>query len=174
MERRENRRPLSAAKQLLHLRNNPFSAGHGELGPGMFDWRFDVTPSPLSRTYKVRLVYIEGQPPYLFIDEPDLAVLADGKSIPHVYSQKPVRLCLYLPGTDEFLPWKRLDITVVPWTALWLYYFEDWLATGEWHGEGTHPSEQRKTRNERRMLRHAGAEMRAFEIARSTRPTRQY
>jgi hypothetical protein len=174
MEPPESRRPLSAAKQLLHLRTNALSAGQGELGPGMLDWRFAVTPSPLSRTYQARLVYIEGQPPYLFIDEPDLVLIADGKSLPHVYSQKPVRLCLYLPGADEFLPWMRLDTTVVPWTALWLYYFEEWLATGEWHGEGTHPSEQRKSRNERRMLRHAGSEMRALEMARSSRHARQY
>lgn len=35
----------------------------------------------------------------------------------------------------------RIDQTVVPWTALWLFYFEDWLASGEWKGGGQHPPE---------------------------------
>lgn len=169
-----SRRPLSAAKQFLHLRANPLTAGMGELGPGMLEWRFAVTPTPLSRTYSVRLSFVEGQPPCVFVEEPDLLVLADGRKLPHVYSEEPVRLCLYLPGTEEFQPWMRLDTTTVPWTALWLYFFEDWLATGDWHGEGAHPSDQRKSRTERRLLRHAGSEMRALEMARSSRQMRSY
>ena len=30
----------------------------------------------------------------------------------------------------------RLDQTVVPWTSLWLFYFEDWLSSDEWKGGG--------------------------------------
>jgi transposase InsO family protein len=33
----------------------------------------------------------------------------------------------------------RLDQTIVPWTSLWLFYFEDWLSEGEWRGGGEHP-----------------------------------
>jgi hypothetical protein len=33
----------------------------------------------------------------------------------------------------------RLDLTVVPWTALWLFYFEEWLASDDWKGGGMHP-----------------------------------
>ena len=44
------------------------------------------------------------------------------------------------PGTPEWRPWMRLDQTVVPWTSLWLFYFEDWLASNEWKGGGEHPS----------------------------------
>lgn len=165
---------MSAAKQLLHLRGNELTAGYGSMRPGMLEWYFDVTPSPLSRTYKVRLVYIEGQPPYVFVDEPDLVVIADGKRLPHVYSERPVRLCLYLPGGGEFMPWMRLDRTIVPWATLWLFFFEDWLATGEWHGDGVHPSDLPKSRLQRRMLRHAGSEMRALELARSARLAREF
>jgi hypothetical protein len=32
-----------------------------------------------------------------------------------------------------------IDKTIVPWCYLWLFYFEDWLATGEWKGGGIHP-----------------------------------
>jgi hypothetical protein len=27
----------------------------------------------------------------------------------------------------------------VPWTALWLFYFEEWLVSNEWKGGGEHP-----------------------------------
>lgn len=33
----------------------------------------------------------------------------------------------------------RLDQTIVPWTMLWLFYFEEWLASGDWKGGGMHP-----------------------------------
>jgi hypothetical protein len=34
----------------------------------------------------------------------------------------------------------RLDHTIVPWTALWLFYFEEWLISNDWKGGGVHPS----------------------------------
>ena len=30
--------------------------------------------------------------------------------------------------------------TIVPWACEWLLHYEIWLATGEWHGGGEHPS----------------------------------
>ena len=29
--------------------------------------------------------------------------------------------------------------TIVPWTILWLFYFEEWLMSDEWKGGGVHP-----------------------------------
>ena len=41
----------------------------------------------------------------------------------------------------------RSDQTVVPWTSLWLFYFEDWLASNEWKGGGEHPPATSETRS---------------------------
>jgi hypothetical protein len=30
--------------------------------------------------------------------------------------------------------------TIIPWSVLWFYFFEGWLATGEWEGGGEHPN----------------------------------
>jgi len=51
----------------------------------------------------------------------------------------------------------RLDQTVVPWTALWLLYFEEWLFSGEWAGGGLHPimRERGSVRARRNTARHA-------------------
>ena len=35
----------------------------------------------------------------------------------------------------------RVDQTIVPWTTLWLFYFEDWLSSDEWKGGGLHPGD---------------------------------
>ena len=40
----------------------------------------------------------------------------------------------------EFTTYKFLSKTIVPWTVEWLYFYELWLATGEWYGGGDHPS----------------------------------
>jgi hypothetical protein len=81
----------------------------------------------------------QGGRPQIFIDGPDLHALAGGRRIPHLYQQKPPKLCLYLPRTYEWQSWMRLDQTIVPWTVLWLFYFEEWLASDDWKGGGMHP-----------------------------------
>jgi hypothetical protein len=35
----------------------------------------------------------------------------------------------------------RIDQTIVPWAALWLFYFEEWLSSDQWKGGGEHPGE---------------------------------
>ena len=70
---------------------------------------------------------------------PDLNELADGRHLPHVYSTKPVRLCLFDPQTAEWSPGASIADTIVPWTYEWLFYFEEWLVSDEWKGGGRHP-----------------------------------
>jgi hypothetical protein len=50
----------------------------------------------------------------------------------------------------------RIDLTFVPWTATWLYYFEKWLVSDDWKGGGEHPSDEDEivyNRRTRRRLR---------------------
>ncbi len=132
---------LTAAQQILHLRNSRLFAGEGAIRGQAIHWRCEVRPTPLSRRYSLRLEWTQGQAPQVFVDDPDLVLLADGATLPHVYSQRPTRLCLYLPRTGEFRQDDRLDQTVLPWAMIWLAYFEDWLARGctDWQGGGEHP-----------------------------------
>lgn len=102
-------------------------------------WTTQLRPTPLSRAYRVRLHYRDGKAPETFIDDPHLPSLAPERALPHVYSERPTKLCLYLPGTGEWTPHLYLADTILPWTLLWLYYFELWLRTDEWHGGGEHP-----------------------------------
>ena len=68
-----------------------------------------------------------------------MPALAKGKRLPHVYQQHPPLLCLYKPKYREWRSELLIHETIVPWAVEWLYWFEDWLMTGEWAGGGEHP-----------------------------------
>lgn len=130
---------LSAAQQFIRLRWNPNCPGQGTIRQRQLTWRFQVRPTPLSRIYDVRIEYKEGSSPKIFVDNPILEELAGDRVLPHVYSEKPARLCLYRQVRGDWDESKTLDGYIVPWVSLWLYYFEDWLATDDWKGGGEHP-----------------------------------
>lgn len=106
---------------------------------GKLTWDFDAQPTPISRSYRLRLRYCQGGTPEVVVLAPDLGSLAGGRDLPHVYEQTPPRLCLYMPGTSEWTPNRMIADTIVPWALLWCFYFEDWLLTDHWSGGGEHP-----------------------------------
>jgi hypothetical protein len=133
-------KPLTAVQQLVNLKINPISAeGAGSVRLGKLNWQFTAQPDPLSRVYSVLIKYEQGGVPQVYVLDPDLVAVADGRKLPHVYQQSPPRLCLYLPGTDEWSPSRRISETIVPWSFLWLWYFEEWVASDVWKGGGVHP-----------------------------------
>lgn len=95
----------------------------------------------MARLYQVQIDYSQGDRPVVTVLDPDLSRLADGRRIPHVYGERPMRLCLYLPRAREWQPGLRIDETIVPWTYLWLDYFEEWLWSNDWKGGGIHPGD---------------------------------
>ncbi|WP_183508827.1 hypothetical protein [Methylobacterium brachythecii] len=131
---------MTLAQQHVNLKGSPMTQGDGGIAGGALTWRFQASPSPISRMYDLRLMYRLNGVPAAFVDHPDLTSLAKGVRIPHLYSEQPARLCLYLPSAYEWRSSMLLDRTIVPWAVLWLWYFEDWLATGEWRGGGVHVS----------------------------------
>lgn len=139
MRTAQERKILTLAQQYLFLRRSPLLQGaEGKLKPMELVWRFDACPDPLGRTYGICLRYAFEASPDIRVKSHDLRALSGGRCPPHLYHD-PDRLCLYLPGTNEWDGTQRLDETVVPWTFLWLAYFEYWLATDEWGGGGEHP-----------------------------------
>lgn len=143
---------LTPAQQYLHLQRNPSCAGTGTLGARGLVWRYLTRPTVLSREYAVRIEFDRNDIPKAFINSPDIEELAEGKELPHIYHD-PVRLCLYLPLAKEWHASMRIDDTFVPWIATWLYYFEDWLACGEWRGGGAHPGVDDDEHPNRRLRR---------------------
>lgn len=144
---------LSAAQQFSFLRNNELCVGKGKLSRGRLKWWFEIRPTPLSRTYLVEIDYEQFDVPKVRVLQPNLTELATGRDIPHIYHD-PVRLCLYSPHKNQWHARSRLDQTIVPWTALWLYYFEEWLVSNVWKGEGEHPSSSESVGGNRRDRRY--------------------
>lgn len=141
MRHRQSTR-LHPAQQWIRLRAAGLDGGTGSVRQGELTWDFYVRPSPLGRNYQVRLRYKLGNPPSVTVISPNLTLLAPNRRLPHVYyATTPLSLCLYLPGSGEWQPSKSLAETIVPWTAVWLFYFEDWLLTDEWKGGGKHPGD---------------------------------
>lgn len=126
----------------MRLRSNPVCQGRGHVHRSELVWDFDARPSPLGRAYKLRIRYKRWETPDVFVLSPDLNVLAEDRRLPHVYSTKPLRLCLHYPSSDEWSSDKSIAETIVPWAYLWLFYFEEWLISDEWQGGGKHPGDE--------------------------------
>lgn len=97
-------------------------------------WIVALQPTPLSVTYRVRIEYVLGDRPHVTVIDPQLE-RPRGEPLPHVFPHD--ELCLYFREFDG-----RTDLiakTIVPWASEWLYFYEVWLTTGEWHGGGVHP-----------------------------------
>jgi hypothetical protein len=135
-------RSLSPELQWFRLKDNPICRGNGLVRRGELTWDFDARPSPLSRVYRLRIRQRKRCSPDVYVLSPNLNEVANGRWLPHVYSQKPVRLCLHFPKYDEWTFDKSIAETIVPWAYLWLFYFEHWLATDEWQGGGKHPGDE--------------------------------
>lgn len=130
---------LTIAQQAFLLRKSALVGGSGGAHCGVLRWDFALRPSVMSRKYVVHLEYRLHGSPSVEVRTPDLVSLADDRKLPHVYSQRPVSLCLYMPNTGQWHRGLSLADTIVPWTYLWLDYFEEWLVSDEWQGGGAHP-----------------------------------
>lgn len=103
-------------------------------------WYGKIRPTAFSKEYTVSIQYKLGNSPRVWVSGDELEKL-DAKDFPHKYyidvKAKKVRICLY--RYSEFNACKLLADTIIPWTVEWLYFYEIWLATGEWLGGGEHP-----------------------------------
>ena len=82
-----------------------------------------LRPSEGSMKYKVKLLAKIGSTKVdVFVVEPNIRELKKKLSIPHLYPDG--SLCLYYPDYNE---WSAEDLwadTLIPWTCLWLYFFQ--------------------------------------------------
>jgi hypothetical protein len=91
-----------------------------------------LRPTSASRQYAVAIIYETGRQPAAYVD--GLRARVADEQIPHTYA--PDRPCLFYPMGREWRSDMMIATTIIPWLALWLYYYEVWLATGHWEGGG--------------------------------------
>ncbi len=95
-----------------------------------------LQPTSRSDAYQFVLKYSLVNTPKTKIISPALEKNSKGEEAPHLYPYE--NLCLYHPQYQEFNRTDFLSDTIVPWTSLWLYYYEVWHLTDEWLGGGEH------------------------------------
>jgi hypothetical protein len=111
-------------------------------------WEGFLKPTPLSANYKIQIIYQTGKGINVFVKEPFPLNLAENKkSLPHVYSTKEQKLCLYYPKGNEWNNGKLYTETIIPWTSEWLFHYEIWIITGVWFGGGIHNETEIKDDN---------------------------
>ena len=147
------KRPPDLAVRLLDLShlNIPGATHELKSGRGLI-YRMELSPTEASRLYHCELHVPPGLVfPQMIVREPDLHVLAAGRTLPHVYPYKGegVHVCLWKPRFREWNWSMKLSETYVPWTVEWLWYFEDWLHTDIWVGGGDHPAGRRRRKGDR-------------------------
>lgn len=94
-----------------------------------------LQPTALSPKYSVKVIYFVNSTPAVYVRE-----LLKKTGLPHVY--KGNKLCLYYPGSGEWNHRSILADTIIPWASEWLFYYELWSITGEWHGGGKHAEDK--------------------------------
>jgi hypothetical protein len=97
-------------------------------------WRGDIVPIEGGRafTLEVHSMWDRRPIPRVRVLAPALVAVPGGRLPPHTYDDG--TLCLY--HTDDFR-WdgsQYIATTIVPWACAWCFYYELWLATGEWLG----------------------------------------
>lgn len=136
---RPPRNGLTLVQQAVALHQRFPTAQRPRVQADRLTWFWQVKPSPCSVTYTIRMVVQGVHGPKVHVVDPPLQRAEGEEQLPHVFEED--RLCLYYD--DEFD--RRRDLlaeTVVPWVSEWLFFYEQWLTTGEWHGGGIHPGEE--------------------------------
>lgn len=116
---------------------------------GVLIWCGTLQPTGASPHYHVRITYAPGNPPKVWVTSPSLR-----QDVPHRYSDK--SLCLYFPDDKSWTSSSGIAKTIVPWTAEWLLFYENWLVTKEWLGTSAPhspsiPSSQQRDANEKTL-----------------------
>lgn len=98
--------------------------------------------------------------------------------VPHLYRHNFAKrgynmLCLYDPDAAEWDTDQPIALTIVPWTAQWLLFYELWQATGQWTGPGRHPNEPVVMRQECKASKKKEIPKRFFTLGSGNYPGRR-
>ncbi len=96
-----------------------------------------VQPTALSPEYSIQVKYTLKRRPVVKILSPELKIHPERDKLPHIFVQNN-SLCLHYNDFDYYNDY--LSDTIIVWITWWLYFYEIWLATGEWCGGGKHPN----------------------------------
>lgn len=134
------RHPTLAQQGVRLKQAQPDSTFRIDQGGRRLIWVGSLQPTPVSDRYRIRIEAYRSTKvsPKVFVESPLLSE-RNGEPPPHLYSVKRSQLCLWRPGKGEWSRRLWLVDSVLLWASLWLFFYEVWLATGDWMGGGEHP-----------------------------------
>lgn len=101
-----------------------------------------IKPTINSSEYLVEIYYVCNKFPKVYVYGL-FSKYGDIKKIPHTFAvnreKDIVELCLYRQKYSEFNKKVLFSKNIIPWTCSWLHFFELYLITGNWYGNGEHP-----------------------------------
>ncbi len=150
--RHYSERPIPLAEQVMEMRRY-FPNFRTHWYRNVVRWVGELQPRAISQRYRVKIIHQLHKNPAVYVLNPPLVPGQDGK-IPHTYPGK--RLCLFHPRRQEWSQHMLVAKTIVPWTCLWLSYYECWQATGEWLGGGEHPALRGRMQSPLQLARSLG------------------
>jgi len=112
---------------------------------GRLQWFGYLQPTLMSPRYFIRIDMTLQHPPWVYVLAPHLDLHPDHRKLPHTYLA--VYLCLYDPKLNQWNHAMPIAETTIPWTAVWLFHYENWLSTGVWDATQSHPSPERAQRD---------------------------
>jgi len=95
-----------------------------------------VKPTVISPEYIIKITYIQGEKPKIYVLSPNLEIHPKKEKLPHIWFDTG-SLCLDL--NEYNIKSDLLAESIIVWVTWWLYYYEIWLQTGRWVAKGTHP-----------------------------------
>lgn len=110
-------RRFTSIQQVLVLKSRyEFCNSRWNIRSHGFTWLFDVAPTPLSDTYRLRIEYNEPFMPQVYVASPKPLALANGaERLPHTYDSKRQCLCLFRPHFGEWNSSMLIADTIVHW-----------------------------------------------------------
>lgn len=95
--------------------------------------------------YKVRLDYFVSGSPKVYMISPKIDMRSSmeihtfGLKFHGAYGRKIPQLCLTHYDSDKWNSSIMLTESYIPWAIEWTEFYELWLLTGKWFGDGIHP-----------------------------------
>lgn len=122
-------------RQIIELKKNYDEVSYSSK-KDLYAIELFLRPSDVSKKYKIKMICRVGKKYVkIFVVNPKLKKTRDNR-IPHMYPDN--SLCLFYYKYGEWNMHDSWSRTLIPWTSLWLLYYEFWKETGEWFGGGVH------------------------------------
>lgn len=122
-------------------------------------WVGFLCPSPLSRSFQVKIHYSRSSGFSVYVLEPKLALAKNCTRLPHVYDSECQKLCLFYPKNREWNASMWMAKTILAWASEWLYFYEMWILTdGQWLGGGVEHDQPLPDNNENKPNSSNGTE----------------